>query len=317
MLRTLSLMLAAAGAIAFTPASAQTSTGYGSYNLSTVRDCSTTAATALCDGSGPGQQTRQRQSVGGPGTQIDTSFASTGQYAGASTTANVAFGDFGLPTVRGTVTASATNRVGNNIFFWQSYRYDGTEDADIALLGNLHIVNSSGNAQNGSLPGGTITFAAISIWDAADWPVLGSLTDIENHSGFFSYGCNSEGFGPRTYGSAGGSLPGGETNVSVSDQSCYGEQTVTLSHGDEFVIAGVVQFIANRGGWIDASHSFTLGLDEAAIGAANVAALQGGLTPASPLSAVPEPATWAMMLLGFGAIGAGLRRRRSPTLAMA
>lgn len=28
---------------------------------------------------------------------------------------------------------------------------------------------------------------------------------------------------------------------------------------------------------------------------------------------VPEPATWAMMLMGFGAIGAGLRRRRTRT----
>lgn len=28
-------------------------------------------------------------------------------------------------------------------------------------------------------------------------------------------------------------------------------------------------------------------------------------------AAVPEPATWAMMLLGFGAIGFGMRRRRS------
>jgi hypothetical protein len=26
---------------------------------------------------------------------------------------------------------------------------------------------------------------------------------------------------------------------------------------------------------------------------------------------VPEPATWAMMLVGFGAAGAGLRRRRA------
>jgi choice-of-anchor C domain-containing protein len=33
-------------------------------------------------------------------------------------------------------------------------------------------------------------------------------------------------------------------------------------------------------------------------------------------AAVPEPATWAMMLLGFGAIGLGMRRRRS-TLALA
>ena len=30
--------------------------------------------------------------------------------------------------------------------------------------------------------------------------------------------------------------------------------------------------------------------------------------------AVPEPATWAMMLLGFGAVGFGMRRQRRQTL---
>jgi hypothetical protein len=30
---------------------------------------------------------------------------------------------------------------------------------------------------------------------------------------------------------------------------------------------------------------------------------------------VPEPSTWAMMLLGFGAIGFATRRRRQPKLA--
>jgi hypothetical protein len=30
---------------------------------------------------------------------------------------------------------------------------------------------------------------------------------------------------------------------------------------------------------------------------------------------VPEPATWAMMLLGFGGLGATLRRRRAQAVA--
>lgn len=34
-------------------------------------------------------------------------------------------------------------------------------------------------------------------------------------------------------------------------------------------------------------------------------------------AAVPEPATWAMMLLGFGAIGVSARRRRKAALAAA
>lgn len=39
---------------------------------------------------------------------------------------------------------------------------------------------------------------------------------------------------------------------------------------------------------------------------------QAAFTPGSP-GAVPEPSTWAMMLLGFGAIGVSLRRRRKST----
>lgn len=42
----------------------------------------------------------------------------------------------------------------------------------------------------------------------------------------------------------------------------------------------------------------------------------GGNATFIPAGAVPEPATWAMMLLGFGAIGFSLRsRRRHPVLA--
>lgn len=33
--------------------------------------------------------------------------------------------------------------------------------------------------------------------------------------------------------------------------------------------------------------------------------------PAAAVSAVPEPAGWAMMLVGFGGLGALLRRRRA------
>ena len=34
------------------------------------------------------------------------------------------------------------------------------------------------------------------------------------------------------------------------------------------------------------------------------------LTPIKTTAAVPEPGVWALMILGFGAAGASLRRRR-------
>lgn len=37
-----------------------------------------------------------------------------------------------------------------------------------------------------------------------------------------------------------------------------------------------------------------------------------GTTP--PTDAVPEPATWAMMILGFGLVGAAIRRRKTATI---
>jgi hypothetical protein len=40
------------------------------------------------------------------------------------------------------------------------------------------------------------------------------------------------------------------------------------------------------------------------------------ITGANMMTGVPEPTTWAMMLIGFGAIGVGMRRRRRQTAFM-
>lgn len=67
-------------------------------------------------------------------------------------------------------------------------------------------------------------------------------------------------------------------------------------------------FTSNAGGWW-----FAADIDDGATGLTyNVAARDAF----APTGAVPEPATWALMILGFGAAGAALRgRRRALTLA--
>jgi hypothetical protein len=48
----------------------------------------------------------------------------------------------------------------------------------------------------------------------------------------------------------------------------------------------------------------------------NFRALSGTVTASPAAAAVPEPATWAMMLLGFGAIGVGMRSRTRQTVRL-
>ena len=59
--------------------------------------------------------------------------------------------------------------------------------------------------------------------------------------------------------------------------------------------------------------SFSLLLQDASFGTPGTARVSGTFTYLT--QSVPEPSTWAMMLLGFGAVGFALRRRRTPRLA--
>ena len=55
-------------------------------------------------------------------------------------------------------------------------------------------------------------------------------------------------------------------------------------------------------------------VSSAAIGNPDFDAFGPAIDNVSVLGAVPEPATWAMMIVGFGFIGAALRRRAKPVL---
>ncbi|NUR45336.1 MAG: PEP-CTERM sorting domain-containing protein [Sphingomonas sp.] len=58
-------------------------------------------------------------------------------------------------------------------------------------------------------------------------------------------------------------------------------------------------------------NPFSLTLNNVSVEQNNPVKISGFIN----VTPVPEPATWALMLLGFGGVGLALRRRRKPALA--
>lgn len=92
----------------------------------------------------------------------------------------------------------------------------------------------------------------------------------------------------------------GSNNVALGSQSFSRTPPVSPTGPNDF--AG--SFVVNQAGKIS-SVRYT-------VDAAN--GVNPGLSEASFIGSVPEPATWGMMLVGFGLVGAGLRSRRKESL---
>jgi hypothetical protein len=309
MKRATSVILAGSAILSFPAVGhAQTSTGYGSAVFTTLRACPSDPS-ATCNG----QQAPISQSnlSGGANIAATTTFSpGTGPGVGSSAYGSIHFGDVGLPTISASASAVGQVRVNTNIYFYQTYTYTGADPIDFGLTGNLHIDDSTSDGAAGVQAGGAIINADILIWNAASFfhfTDAASMIDANNATSFAG-DCGDDA-GILASGGYGGGLPGGEQTYSFSTQSCSGGGAITLHTGDQFVVAGIMQFPVNRGGSIDATHTFTVNLDPS-LGEGTVAALRNSLA----FTPTPEPATWASMVLGFGLIGAGLRRR-TPALA--
>ncbi len=328
-------MLLVAACMVAGEAGAQTGGDYGSAVSFVKRNCPTDA-TVACDGRGAGQTVQQRAAVGGAGQQVSGNFAATGTGIGSTAYGAATFGGFGLPTIKSSVNTVGSVRIGNLVVAYQSYTYTGaTELEDLRLSAALHIVDSSTDSGDGTRPGGAIAAAGFAIWDkddfftyadsyftgTGDFSAATSLTNQGYLFGTFqcqdfqdNYDPSDLPRGPRATNYGQRALSGGETSLNVAQQNC-GEDTLTLYQGDQFVIASFTQLIANRNGFVDATGTFTLGLDPS-MDPADAQAFREGATYASS-SPVPEPATWAIMIAGFGATGGVLRRRRRTAPAIA
>ena len=339
MRRSILLGLALGAATIGSAAAAQTNTYFGSAVFQTKRNCPTNTATA-CNGIGSSQAIVERNSAGGSGQAINSSFTATGTGAGSTAQGSASFSNavnFGLPEIKARVAANGAVRIGDNIYAYQTYTYAGRDDLDLLLAANFHIVNSSTDNGDGTRAGGALASAGFAIWDRDDFfsyaspdfagsGGFGTAAGLVNQSYLFgaNFGCagysaNTGGPSPMAIGSTTRSLSGGGANLAISQGNCD-EETLTLYRGDQIVIASYAQLIVNRDAFADATGTFTIGLSPS-MSPQDMAAFRSGIllgaVDVPDLPAVPEPASWAMMIGGFGLVGGLIRRRRVPTLAPA
>ena len=203
------------------------------------------------------------------------------------------------------------------------------------------IVNGGFEADAASVPAAGVYFGAITGWNAPG----GYLTS----AGYYS-AAPPEG---RIFALVGGGIDGGSYHLSqtITGLTSGSRYTVKFSLASEdFVIPGAVEQVnvwMSTGSasasqlysapissntisfgpgplwdhWAAFSYSFVASAASATIDFQQTAAtsLSGdtGLDDVSIFASggVPEPATWAMMLVGFGTLGAALRRRRAMVAA--
>jgi len=84
-----------------------------------------------------------------------------------------------------------------------------------------------------------------------------------------------------------------------------GGTPLSFSHGQDLVMLTHLAVAANNGASVDASHTFSVSLSPS-LSTADRDLIIADLQPAP----IPEPATWVMILMGFGCLGARLRTRR-------
>lgn len=293
--------LAVATLAAMTPVSA-TAGAYGSAMYASGRDCGALTATMGCGGAAVTDETL----VGGPGQKVSYfGSADEGPFAGSFIQSDISFGAGGLPIVRQSNEAVGNWRVAVSAFGYNSFVYNGDAASELSYAGDLHIVDSSGAPTNGDgrLAGGARYFGWVAIWDPSLIVGFSVPQDFLGNN-YGNYDCSTPGV--LAFGASGGNLAGGAQNLSMATQGCSG-QPFMINPGQEILAVAFLQTVANRDGFVDASQTFRVAYDPGL----SPQVLENLVANISSTGAVPEPATWALMISGFGMTGAMLRRRRT------
>ena len=303
-------MLGFLGTVSISGSANAADPNFGSAAILTNRACSEAVGTD-CAFTTPRTFT---QYAGGLGTSFSTN-AVNENGSGASGLASVSFDEGYLPTVKVASFSAQQTRTGASATAFRAYSYNGAAAINLVLTGSIHYITSGDTGVAGESAGEGIFNVNLAVLPISALSSFGTTAvDIINSSSIGYASCGAGEIAGIYTGSSG--TTGDQRRTVSLAQSCSGG-AITLRTGDTFIIYAGLQAISNRGGSLDASNTFSVNYDPVATVFADTGQSVGAAFFQTNLSAVPEPATWAMMLLGFGTAGTAMRRRRPPTRALA
>ena len=193
-----------------------------------------------------------------------------------------------------------------------------------------HNVRVRANSCSGTSPSAGAHADCVQLWSILGKPVQSDILIMDNTATG-----NTQGFTSFTPANGGGlriSIIGNHLNTAFPQGiACYGcvDSTITgntvmtavgAAHKTSInVVGGSNNTVAsNTFGYSSASSTVASTFTAVATRSLVTARIANtGLEGVSPQSAVPEPDVWAMMVVGFGAMGIAMRRRNRPTRSVA
>lgn len=299
-------------AVVSAPVQAQSAqTKLGSAAFQSVRNCNTgLAATDNC--MGPNTGPRIFTNIpGGPGQEVNSTVLPP---SGGKIVSIVKPARLDLPVFKSGAWAGSNTRVASSLASYMGFRFNGPTGTPYALDALLDWTSSgaplayqemmAGKVQVGEYGGEAIGNFYLYLIDAAFFPNITSAGDITALAGQFA--CGS----PGVLAGGGQALitpTSGYHEATVTLNSACGGGALTLSNGGNYVLLTTMQTITNRGGFFDATNTVRVQLSKSLPAEVTQTLLANVVTARS---LVPEPASWAMLIAGFGLTGAVARRRR-------
>jgi hypothetical protein len=197
----------------------------------------------------------------------------------------------------------------------QAYTNTSTDNLLIPLNAFQGLVDYHVNGAPGTVTAGlAITTSAIldpSV--AALWSAIGSGSQF----GQFTAGCGTDGALAIGSPSPANASPSPNTQyLGVAATSCTGSDTYLLAPNETFYVWARLGVVHTAAGVTDAANTFNVTIapqyqQQVMSDLAPALLRASGANLDIPVAGVPEPGTWSLLILGFGAVGVLMRRRNA------